>query len=64
MSDYEYSMNVEDTSSGVRALCTLLVDCAVELYNTAGDEISLAAELEDGRTISITIKEDEQNEEQ
>ena len=60
MSDYEYSMNVEDTNSRVRGLCALLADCAVELYNIAGDEISIEAKLEGGRTISITIKEDEE----
>ncbi|MCR5707094.1 MAG: hypothetical protein K6G82_02345 [Ruminococcus sp.] len=50
-------MDVKETSAQVQAVCNMLVSCAVHLYEAAKGEISLEAELKDGRKISITIKE-------
>lgn len=50
-------MNIKDTNDTVQAICKMIVSCSVELYNAAQDEITLEADLVDGRKISINIKE-------
>ena len=53
-------MNIKDTNDTVQAICRMIVSCSIELYNAAQDEITLEADLVDGRKISITIKEVEE----
>jgi len=50
-------MNIKDTNDTVQAICKMIVSCSVKLYNAAQDEITLEADLVDGRKISINIKE-------
>ena len=53
-------MDVKKANTQVQAACSMLISCAVGLYEAAKDELTLEAKLIDGRKISITIKEVEE----
>lgn len=50
-------MDVKKANTQVQAACSMLICCAVELYEAAKDELTLEAKLIDGRKISVNIKE-------